>query len=254
MLKPFQHYQNEYLLTEPFGNNGFDYEKRSESHPEPYLRIAPLYFYPNYEQAIDHFQIGITPAFEILDEDKIRSFAGLINFLSFPERSSDAPIFVFDNHNHAFYFWHQAAQQLQLKTSLQLIHVDQHKDSRLPANFISSQEASNPEILFEYTNLTLNVGNFIPPAIKTGLLSEVINIDSETSIKEFSHNGKPFILDIDLDFFAPELDYIGNTNKISLIQKLLPKASLITIATSPYFIDQQLAKHFLEEIFKHADS
>lgn len=251
MLK-LAHYNQEFILKEPFGNNAFDYERRSQTHPEPYIRIAPLLNYPNSQTALQKFQVGITPAFEIYDEDKLRSMPGLINFLQFPESSSGRSVFVFDNHNHAFYFWHASAQVLKISEPLLLIHIDQHKDSRIPVSFLSAAEASDPKLLFEYTNYTLNVGNFIPPAIKTGLLSDAITIDSETSIKAFREPTQPFILDIDLDFFAPELDYIGNQQKLDLIRQLLPKATITTIATSPYFIDQDLAQKYLEAIFKTA--
>lgn len=246
------HYNQEFILKEPFGNNAFDYEKRSQSHPEPYIRIGPLLSYPNSEAALQKFQIGLTPAFEIYDEEKLRSMPGLINFLQFPENTSGRPIFVFDNHNHAFYFWHISAQELKITEPLLLIHIDQHKDARIPTSLLSPTEAQDPKLLFEYTNFTLNVGNFIPPAIKTGLISDAITIDSEATIKAFQQPTQPFILDIDLDFFAPELDYIGNQNKLTLIRELLPKAAMTTIATSPYFIDQDLAQKYLEAIFKAA--
>lgn len=243
------HYQREFILKEPFGNNAFDYEKRSESHPEPYIRIAPVLSYPDAKTALQKFQIGLTPAFEIYDEEKLRSMPGLINFLQFPEATSGRPIFIFDNHNHAFYFWHVSAQELKITKPLLLIHIDQHKDARIPASLLSPTDAQDTKLLFEYTNFTLNVGNFIPPAIKTGLLSDAITIDSEATIKAFKQPTQPFILDIDLDFFAPELDYIGNQYKLDLIRQLLPKAAMTTIATSPYFIDQDLAQKYLEAIF-----
>ena len=62
--------------------------------------------------------------------------------------------------------------------------------------------------------------------------------------------GAALILDIDLDFFAPELDYIGNEKKISFIQRLLPEAAVVTVATSPFFIDQMRAVSILKRIVK----
>ena len=125
-----------------------------------------------------------------------------------------------------------------------MIHIDQHRDSRVPANFISEVESRNPDKVYQYARDFLNVGNFIPPAIKTGLIDQVIFLDSQKSLEEFNieivlnHN---VILDIDLDFFSPDLDYIGNDLKIKTIQQLIPHAKLITIATSPFFINQELA-------------
>jgi hypothetical protein len=39
--------------------------------------------------------------------------------------------------------------------------------------------------VFEYTNFALNVGNYIIPAEKQGLISETIQIRSEDALKEY---------------------------------------------------------------------
>jgi hypothetical protein len=57
------------------------------------------------------------------------------------------------------------------------------------------------------------------------------------------------ILNIDLDIFSPEMDFIDDTKKMKLIKKLLHRAPLITIATSPFFIDQEIALRKLYELF-----
>jgi len=44
-----------------------------------------------------------------------------------------------------------------------------------------------------------------------------------------------------LDFFAPELTSISLAKKLELISSLTPHAQLITMATSPLFIDQEFA-------------
>jgi hypothetical protein len=72
------------------------------------------------------------------------------------------------------------------------------------------------------------------------------NGDSLLLLEQLPEN---YILDIDLDFFAPDLDYLNNQLKLKAIKKALPLAKIITIASSPYFIDQQLAFKFLREIF-----
>lgn len=246
------HYQKERHLIGPVGNNAFDFEVRSETHPEPQLHIAPLITYPDAHTALPSLQVSRHPAFEIIDGEKLQSFAGLENFALFPNpHQPSSPTFIFDNHNHAFYFWHIAQQQLKLPTPLTLLHIDQHKDSRIPAAILTPEQASNPDELYHYTNEILNVGNFIPPAVKTGLIKEVINIDSSTAVENYLTNTAPdnFILDIDLDFFAPDLDYIPKAQKLALIKKLLPQAAITTIATSPFFLNQTLAIALIKEIF-----
>ena len=46
------------------------------------------------------------------------------------------------------------------------------------------------------------------------------------------------ILNLDLDFFAPEMDFIEAEKKIRCIKNLIKKVKCITIATSPFFIEQ----------------
>jgi hypothetical protein len=58
------------------------------------------------------------------------------------------------------------------------------------------------------------------------------------------------ILNLDLDFFAPELDYIGFEDKKSTILNFAHQAKLITVATSPFFIDQKRAIEMLMKVFE----
>jgi hypothetical protein len=68
----------------------------------------------------------------------------------------------------------------------------------------------------------------------------MIRIENEYQIDEYmdytpSENA---ILNIDIDIFAPELDHIPEEKKIQIIKNLLKRVKYVTIATSPYFIDQ----------------
>ncbi len=252
---PTGHYDKTFYLTSPTGNNAFDYEKRSESHPSPQLRVAPLIVLDKLDEFEKHLVLSHETSFAVEEEGVIRHCQGLKNFLLLQDAfRPQQKIYIFDNHNHAFYFWHLARlQNPSLRIPGTLIHIDQHRDSRIPAEFLSPTQALNLDEVFRYTQETLNVGNFIPPAFKTGLIDEIVLIDSEKSLKEFNPSSltdKSIILDIDLDFFAPDLNYIGNNRKISLIHGLLALADIITIATSPFFIDQQLAFKWLREIFR----
>jgi hypothetical protein len=244
------HYKQQTFLDENRGNNGFDYERRSGTNPSPALRIAPLREYPAVKDALDHLAVSPFTAFEIEENGLIKGFPGLESFLIFPNPSNpDRPVVIMDNHNHAFYFWHWARSAFHLSAPLTLIHIDQHKDSRIPAEMLSADRYEDLNEIFNYTNQILNVGNFVPPAVKCGLIGEMFLIDSSASLEIFEPPDSPFILDIDLDFFAPEFDYIDKRKKLALIKKLLPQADLVTVATSPYFIDQQLAHRIIREIF-----
>ena len=103
--------------------------------------------------------------------------------------------------------------------------------------------------IFEYTNKSLNVGNFIQPALKKGVFSEVIIIDSSYGFDK--HIEGEYVLDIDLDIFSTDMDYIPYDFRVDKIKKLISSAKVITIATSPYFIEQDKAINVLKELFNY---
>ena len=134
-----------------------------------------------------------------------------------------------------------------------MIHFDQHKDMRCPKLSLKEFSRMNKyksfyDLIFSYTNYHLNVGNFIVPLKESGFISKVIIVDSNYSIDELEKNISNFnniILDIDLDFFSKDMDYIDDYKKVNLISKAYEKADIITICTSPYFIEFQRAKKYL---------
>ena len=126
-------------------------------------------------------------------------------------------------------------------------------------------DSENLQKVFEYTNFFLNVGNYIVPAQQEGLVGEVVQIRGEESLKTYfgqaqdlplpkKCRGKPcaspsIILNLDLDFFEPALDYIDFELKKQVILDIARKADLITVCTSPYFIDQDRAIEVFRKIF-----
>jgi len=79
-------------------------------------------------------------------------------------------MYLFDNHNHALYFWYLARHQGKIGNNNLLIHIDEHSDMRDPENYISQEETQDLEKVFDYVNFTLNVGNYIIPAQKEGIV------------------------------------------------------------------------------------
>ena len=158
----------------------------------------------------------------------------------------------------------------------------------MPESFLDETGLNSAGEIFKYTNTVLNVGNFIPAAQKSGLAGEVLNIDSSEALMKIDSDlnalraqgaghvvvdgsagrrvvaggivgrsiaagraprpARSIILDIDLDFFAPEMDYIDNEFKLVVIKKLMSLADVVTIATSPFFIEQNLAINWLKRI------
>lgn len=161
-------------------------------------------------------------------------------------------MYIFDNHNHALYFWYKAYHDGIITNNAYLYHVDEHADMRVPERIISSEDTQNLQKVFEYTNFEVNVGNYIVPAIENDLFCEVVQIRNETNLLEYDfkkqHHGD-VVLNLDVDFFEPALDYIDFELKKKVILDISTKSKCITIATSPYFIDQKLAIGMVQKIF-----
>ena len=110
------------------------------------------------------------------------------------------------------------------------------------------------EKVFKFWNEKCNVGNFISPAIESRIIWNQIQIRSTAALQNLKiDKNQNFILDIDLDFC---LDWIGR-NKINKeaakllknkFDKIWKSALCITIATSPYFLNQDLAIDIIEEL------
>jgi len=237
-LKPLQSLYSSFEISEPVGNNAFSYEQRQHKT----IWVPPL-----VSGTLSDLALGEEIVFSEIEDGIEQNRTGLKNFLYFSFGGKD--IFIFDNHNHAFFFWLAGYLQGAIKPETPLVHIDQHTDMRKPAVWPAFTLGSRPGLkeIFLYTNHTLHVGNFIQPALRLGLFSEVEIIDSSTAL------GRPvpdaFVLDMDLDIFSEDMRYIPNSAKRKAIQKYLEAARFITIATSPFFMDQQEALRQLMLIF-----
>ena len=255
-----KYYQKGFYLEKAIGNNSFSYSKRKS--------IKKIYI-PNLKKTSDIIlKEGLNYGFVEVDEGVELGFKGLESFLEYksPEGVS---YYIFDNHNHAFYFIYQEVFTKKIKNRQKMIHFDQHKDTRIPdlwlkdvkdIDVISFLEDIGMDIpininsldrAFYYTNGVLNVGNFISPLQEENIVSDLIIVDSTYSLSEsqkFLDDKKSFIVDIDLDFFSEDMDYIDYGTKIDIIKKFLKKASIVTIASSPFFIDFKRAEKALYDI------
>lgn len=231
-------YERPFSITWNHGNNAFSYDKR----------VNKKLFVPNLKQisSFDEVEFSDEVCFEEYDENNtLISGKWLKHIYEFSYEW--IPSYLFDNHNHAYYFWYLARKKWVITDGNILLHIDQHSDMREPQNVLYKPESEDMEKVVEYTNYVLNVGNYIIPAVKEWLIKEVIQIrDKESLEKEYSYD----ILNLDLDFFAPELDYISYELKKEFILKHISKAKFITVATSPFFIDQKLAIKVFRDIFK----
>ena len=134
----------------------------------------------------------------------------LKNFYNFKHNSKQ--IYLFDNHNHAYYFWFLELFNKKISKNATLIHIDEHSDMRDPWIFQSETEINDLQKVFEFTNFELNVWNYIIPSQKSWLIKEVVQIRNEDNLKTYLSQKDNYknnvILNLDLDFFEPNLYFI----------------------------------------------
>ncbi len=231
-----QQFYSGFDIKKPVGNNAFSFDKRKQKE----IFVPPL-----IEGTPNDLRVGSQIAFSEIVDGNEKNYCGLKNFIHF--KHGETEVFIFDNHNHAFLFWAFACQKGLISSREKLVHVDQHTDMRQPQKWISKQDFTDIAKVFKYTNFHLNVGNFIQPALKIGLFNSVETIDSTVSFEK-SFPGK-IVLDLDMDVFCDEMAYIPTNVKIDKIKEYVKQAKFITIASSPFFIDQQKAIRLIQELF-----
>jgi hypothetical protein len=238
MFKKLQKYYHGFYIDEPVGNNAFSFEARKNKR----LYVADL-----VEGGLSDLEPGTEIVFSEIHDGMERNCTGLKHFVRWQFDGKD--IFIFDNHQHAFMFWAFGLMTQKFLPGTILVHIDQHKDTRQPSclleegfwNFLPLKDIG------DYACRSLNVGNFIPPAVDAGMFADVIMADREQVFNLEIPNG--CVADIDMDIFAPDMDYIPFEKKLGFVRQAVEKASFVTIATSPYFMDQDRAISILSEIF-----
>jgi hypothetical protein len=231
-------------LTTPLGNNSISYNQRKALGSKCEL------FIPNIQtiKSIDDVQLGSEIVFEEIDHrGQLRSLTGLTALYQMGN------IRIMDNHNYALF----ARSQMTATTipivpiAPILIHIDAHADLDEPLRAKDTDENR-----WTYTSTGITVGSFIQPAIEHHIISDCIQIRSYYALEQLAARNwplaTPLILDLDLDFRAHE-DAIPTHHIQTLKQLIVPHDPLvpiatITIATSPYFLDQKKAMKFLQQL------
>ncbi|GAA0701917.1 UPF0489 family protein [Paraclostridium ghonii] len=225
-----------FYITECVGNNMFSYEYRNNKK---------IYVPKLIEGDLDDVCVGDKVVFSEIDFEEEINAIGLQHMVKFNYKDKD--VYIFDNHNHAFYFWIKSLNNDMFNKGCKLVHIDQHKDMREPENY--DVDINNIDDVFRYTNHVLNVGNFIKPALHHNVFSEAVIIDSTYGFG-LDINGE-IVLDIDLDIFSKDMEYISYDLRVKKIKEYIDKAKVITIASSPFFIEQDYAIKVLKELFNY---
>ena len=127
-----------------------------------------------------------------------------------------------------------------------MIHLDQHSDMNPCDKKIQQTDLKSR---FSFAENQTHVGNFIQPALQNGLISSVELVQTEYRLKEMvSQLPESYLLDIDLDFRTPEMGYRFQDH-LPYLRILLQHAKAVTVATSPYFLDQGLALKMIKLLF-----
>ena len=243
-------YNKWFFIENPVWNNEFSFDKRQNKK----LFVPEIIEAKSFDEI--KFQDDLEKiAFEDFDfDDKLSTNYWLKNFYRFQMWWKE--VVLFDNHNHAFYFWYEARSRKIIWDKNILIHIDQHADTRDNDKIISKSDSKSLEKVFDFTNFVLNVWDYIIPAKKEGIIENIVQIRNTKNLEDYlqnfsnKKNNSKIILNLDLDFFASELDFIDFELKKKVILDVFEKASYVTVCTSPFFVDQRLAVEKFKEIFK----
>lgn len=272
-----------YDLTKPLGNNIFSYNQRKALWSDCTLFFSE----PHDISTLDEITLGDFVVFEEIDHlSRLKSCSWLAyTYVISPRKdnqetskSKSSTIIITDNHNHVLPYRLEIISQYNNDTSadvrnyvptktceISLIHIDQHSDLWPNSNILNLNQIYDPQYRRDYAHLECNIGNFITPCIDSWLITEMIQIRTEYKLDEVARsrdreykdtrlpNYSPtrlLILDIDMDFRAPEMSISDIDKTMNQVRSLMDRADLITIAISPYFIDQQLALELINKLLR----
>jgi hypothetical protein len=259
------YYKQATIIDHPIGNNAFVYDERKQLFGKAEIVVPAI-----IEGSLDDVKVGKDIVFAEKMDGEVKEFVGLeklvITVIARKERrdwrgnlgdtkiatlrsqwrigrNDEVSVYVMDNHNHALYCWYKEYVAWNIEKWLPVIHIDQHSDMNDPVGWIDGEKENDLAYIAIYVNEVCTIADFIQPALRSGLVSECVQVRTENGIingKWWMVNGG-YILDIDIDFWAPEMSIGEFDRTIQKTRQLIAGASLVTIATSPCFIDQDRA-------------
>jgi uncharacterized protein involved in tolerance to divalent cations len=234
-------------ITDPIWNNEFHYDERIALWSVGKIFVTNL-----IQWTVADLQEGSEIVFEEVVDNKLISCTWLKHFVQ--TGYAWIPTYIFDNHNHALFFRYRHTKQFEHKEDakpFKVLHIDQHADTKENKNSFKATHTSPQEVL-SFTNYGCNVGNFLTSAKDAWIIEEIIQIRSQHTLhnmETLDFQNYNYILDIDVDFREwKSQQEIESDSKI--IKKLMANVCLITIATSPYFMDQQVAIELVKTILQ----
>jgi len=247
-------YNTPFRITENIGNNVFcfDKQKNTKIYIPSLITVDIIEFKSNIE---NYLKIWKKTVFREEKNWKIIEFKWLEKFIEI--KSENQTIYIIDNHNHALYFRYKEYFAWNIDKWVSLVHMDQHTDMNENSFSITN---NNLENIFDFTNNNCNVWNFIKPAVEEWLIWKITQINTEYSLLNIQNSpilgdrgnltGNWEILDIDLDFRALEMSIEKYQETIDITKNLIQSSRVVTIATSPFFLDQKLAIKIIKDLLK----
>lgn len=235
-------------ISEAVGNNRFGQSQEGVVLP---LKV-PRRMFGNFSD----IRLSDRTAFrDCVEGGEKREMPGLESFVS--TVWEDIPFHIFDNHNYALAFWLEAYASGILSKGFRLVHVDMHSDLWKNGFDLDLGRAGDGSYVEDFVNSKTEVGNYIDPAIRCGFVGEIVKIEGEGELESALarlENGEidfnvPTVLNLDLDFFAPDLDYVPFELKKRAILAFAKKSRIVTVATSPGFIEGRTALDAFRRIF-----
>ena len=250
------YYKKPVFLSLPVGNNALTFHNRKKLWSDALVRIPQLSSWVLADVRFAYKDIS----YEYVDENgKLISSYGVEELIQINYHGKD--VFIIDNHNHAFSLWWKSYHSGKISRWSHLIHIDQHSDFAEPEQYMEQYFSLGKDItqltqeqIDIYTNEILTIASFIKPALRMGLCASHEMVMTEYSVLEYDISKldtfSSIILDIDLDFRAPEMSIQEYKKTIILVRKIisLPQVGCITIATSPTYIDQHKALEVIEDL------
>jgi len=172
------------------------------------------------------------------------------------------PIYTFDNHTHALFAWAEALKAGFIEDEALLIRFDRHSDLDLPN--LPIEKLKNLTDLAEIKKYIvqgeINESNFTLPAVLNKTISKMHYIGPQweeaksdflpemtsfENVKDYQRKyedilreipKEKIILDIDLDIIQDLKD-----SDIDFLAKIGQQAGIVTLATSPFYISQEVS-------------
>jgi hypothetical protein len=231
-------------IDKKVGNNVLSYDKRKNLWSKVKLYVPSILdvWEISLEKLDKYLSIGKKIVFEEVLNWKLFSQVWLQNYIVWTYKNSK--ICIFDNHNLSFYFI--AKFFLETWKKLDLIHIDQHSDLYEP--YYYPEKLDTLKDVEKYTFEWINVWSWIKPLKKIWFINQDIQLRTELSVLEYNfEKDLNIILDIDLDFW--EENMTTTMKSLTKLKKIIWIVPLVTIATSPYFLDQEKALKLIRNLF-----